>query len=113
MSANIRVVNLSGDVTISSVKRYADQILEILDGKASVLLSLSQATDIDLAGVQLLYAARRCAESRKKELDLTGPVSEPIARRLYRSGFTESMVYDGLELGRQLHGFAESAAPDA
>jgi anti-anti-sigma regulatory factor len=86
-------------------------LLEALETKEpTVLVSLTQAVDIDLFGVQLLYAARRHAERTGREFHLTGAVPEAIARRLYESGFVASVVRDGKELDRLLHEFHTDSA---
>ncbi|TVR70179.1 MAG: STAS domain-containing protein [Spirochaetaceae bacterium] len=113
MSSNVKVVNLTGSVTVSSVDALAGQIRDSVAEKEMVLLSLSQATEIDLAGVQLLYAARRYAVGQGKALHITGAVPMPVAQRLLRCGFTEELIQDGRALDEGLHGFSEGTVPDA
>ena len=113
MSAKIKVVNLVGNVNLSALESLAEEIRASLAERETVLLSLSQAADIDLGGIQLLYAARRYAEKQGKSLHITGSIPETVARRLHRGGFTEDLLLDGRELDERMHGFNEGKAPDA
>jgi ABC-type transporter Mla MlaB component len=119
MSANVKVVNLEGSITLPSIERHRTLLREQVDASPVVLVSLSRSEEIDLAGVQLLYAARRYASSLNHELHITGSVPESIADRLFRSGFTPALIRDGKELDNDLHEFdiagvgQEEDAPDA
>lgn len=107
MSDKIKVVNLVGEVVLSTVADNKARVEEALGERSKVFASLTQVEDIDLFGVQLLYAARRYAERVGKEFHLTGEVSERVARRLHETGFVETVVRDGRELDRQLHEFGQ------
>ncbi|MDA3948878.1 MAG: STAS domain-containing protein [Spirochaeta sp.] len=105
MSTKVSVVNLHGHVTVSAVPEFQELLRARIDTTALVVASLSQAEEIDLAGVQLLYSARRYAAAQGKRFELTGSVPEAIAERLFHGGFVSSIVRDGKELNRQLHEF--------
>lgn len=105
MSTKVKVVNLQGSVTLSTVESLSQMLRDSIDEKPMVLASLSQTEDIDLAGVQLLYAARRYARAAGKAFHLTGSVPEVIAMRLFRSGFVSSVIRDGKQLDEELHEF--------
>ncbi|MEX2443667.1 MAG: STAS domain-containing protein [Alkalispirochaeta sp.] len=105
MSEKIKVVNLVGEVVLSTVADHRTRIRNALDERATVFASLTRVEEIDLYGVQMLYAARRYAERVGKEFHLTGDVPELVARRLHETGFVESVVRDGRELDRRLHEF--------
>jgi anti-anti-sigma regulatory factor len=111
MSIKVKVVNLTGEIVLAELPDHRAQLLNAFAAREStVLVSLTQATDIDLFGVQLLYAARRQAERVGREFHLTGAVPEAIARRLYESGFVASIVRDGQDLDRLLHEFQTDSA---
>lgn len=105
MSTKVKVVNLAGSVTLSTVPDLKEKLLSSIDEKPLVYASLSQAEEIDLSGIQLLYAARRYALSKGKEFHLTGAVPETIAERLFRSGFISRLAREGKELDEGLHEF--------
>lgn len=105
MSAKVTVVNLSGRVTLPNVAEFQKNLQESIDKKPLVYASLSQTEEIDLSGIQLLYAARRYASERGTDFHLIGSVPESIAERLYRTGFISQIVRDGKELESALHEF--------
>lgn len=105
MSTKVSVVNLYGHVTVSAVPEFQKLLQARIDSTALVVASLSQAEEIDLAGVQLLYSARRYAALQGKRFELTGSVPEVIANRLFHGGFVSAVVLDGKELNKQLHEF--------
>ncbi|MFP4211689.1 MAG: lipid asymmetry maintenance protein MlaB [Alkalispirochaeta sp.] len=109
MSANVKIVNLGGRITLPRIEEINTLLKDEIDASPAVLVSLSRAEEIDLAGVQLLYAARRYANSRERTMHITGTVPEAIAERLYRSGFTSSIIRDGKELDENLHEFDVTA----
>lgn len=113
MSDKIKVVNLVGEVVLSTVSAHRTQIEEALQERSTVLASLSQVEDIDLFGVQLLYAARRYAERSNKEFHLSGEVPELVARRLHETGFVDMVIRDGRELDRSLHEFGAAPQEDS
>lgn len=113
MSTKVKVVNLSGEVVLSTLEEHRARIVAALNERSTVLASLSQTEDIDLFGVQLLYAARRYADQKGREFHLTGEVPEPVARRLYETGFSGSVLRDGRELDQQLHEFGTKVNNDA
>lgn len=98
MTSKIQVVNLNGDVTIARATELRATILEALEQKETVLAGLGQATDIDLAGIQLLYAAKRFARSVGRQFHLTGTVPDIIADRLFRAGVITEKAHNGKEL---------------
>ncbi|WP_159438726.1 STAS domain-containing protein [Alkalispirochaeta americana] len=108
MSSNVKVVNLVGAVTLTTVEARAEEIRQAFETVPMVLISLSQADEIDLAGIQLLYGARRYAEAQGKELHITGAVPDQVARRLYQGGFIAEMVREGRQLDQTLSGFAKT-----
>ncbi len=98
---------------LSTVPAHQARIEEAFQERSTVLASLSQVEDIDLFGVQLLYAARRYAERSKKEFHLTGEVPELVARRLHETGFVDTVIRDGRELDRSLHEFGSVRQEDS
>lgn len=106
MSGNVKVVNLVGAVTLRTVTARASEIRQAFEEVSMVLVSLSQATEIDLAGIQLLYGARRYADSQGKDFHITGAVPDQIAQRLCRSGFIPEPLREGRQLDQALAGFS-------
>tara|TARA_B100000614_G_C14431349_1_gene446267 strand:- start:203 stop:550 length:348 start_codon:yes stop_codon:yes gene_type:complete len=113
MSTKVKVVSLTGEVVLSTLHEHRTQIAAALEERSLVLLSLGLVEEIDLYGVQLLYAARRHADGVGRELHLTGDVPEHVARRLYEGGFVSAVVRDGRELETALHEFGDAGSDDS
>ena len=113
MSTKVKIVNIEGDVILSNTEAISTLLKDAIDEKPMVLVSLSQTNDIDLAGIQTIYAARRYAIKKKRSFHVTGAIPELIARRLYQSGFTSEICLDGRELDTNLTEFEGDGVSDA
>jgi|GEM_PF-1305907 len=113
MSTKVKVVNIDGEITLPHAESVAQTIQKALDEKPMVLLSLSQARDIDLAGIQVIYAARRYAQKKDRSFHITGAVPETIARRLHQAGFSHGIYLDGRDLDARLVEFGSSEVSHA
>lgn len=72
-----------------------EAILKSLNENESITLSISQETDLDIAGIQLIIAARNYARDTSKKLSLSAPISGRQLGVLERAGFlTEMPVED-------------------
>lgn len=109
MSTTVKVVNLAGELVRSTVEAQRETLREAIDSQPRVLASLTQVEDIDLYGVQLLYAARAYADRQDRGFALTGDVTERVAVRLYESGFVSSILRDGPSLDAALHGYGAAS----
>jgi anti-anti-sigma factor len=89
------IVNLSGALTIERASALRDEISTALAKADNVLLSLSLVEELDLACLQVFYAAKKSASSRGKELHFVGTVPSRVVKRLAACGL--------------LHGAAASA----
>lgn len=68
----IRHVALSGEVTVFNANAVRDQLLGALKETGDLDVDLSEVTEIDTAGVQLILAARREAKARSKAVRFSG-----------------------------------------
>lgn len=71
-SNDVQHMQLSGEVTVFSAAAVRHQLLAALDDTRDVDVDLSQVTEIDTAGVQLIVAAKREAAARHKDLHFSG-----------------------------------------
>lgn len=104
MSTNVRVINFTGDVTLPTVGTLAGTAQQALQEVPMVLVSLSQASDIDLAGIQMIIALKRYARAEGKSVHLTGAVPDTVAARFVAGGFIPAPVRDGREMDQHLEG---------
>lgn len=66
------ILRLSGDFILSQADEVRELLLDALSGCREVEIDLSQISDMDSAGLQLLIMAKRWAAAGQKNLRLTG-----------------------------------------
>lgn len=83
------MVQLSGELTLQAIGDAHRDLLEAARSAAAMLIRVPADATVDLAGVQLLDAARRSARS-----DLTVALAEPaeggLLETLRRGGFLQT-----------------------
>ncbi|MGE5467580.1 MAG: lipid asymmetry maintenance protein MlaB [Ignavibacteria bacterium] len=72
VQSDIQHMALAGEVTVFNAGDVRQKLLAALNGTDDVDVDLSQVTEIDTAGVQLIVAAKREAAERNKELHFSG-----------------------------------------
>lgn len=82
-----KILNPSGSLMIDRAASFASELSAALASTPRLLISLSGIEDLDLACLQVLYAARRSAAAAGKELHFVGTVSSRVVRRLAAAGF--------------------------
>lgn len=65
-------IEIKGELSIYTVAALRSQLLDALDGAAEVDVDLSEVSEIDSAGMQLMVAAKREAALRDKALRFSG-----------------------------------------
>ncbi len=87
MSAAPRLA-LRGALTISTCESTLQTVREALGGGEAVVLDCSEATEVDLSLLQILFAAQQEAARSGKRIGLSAPPSHALAEALRRCGFT-------------------------
>ncbi|HOX32152.1 MAG TPA: STAS domain-containing protein [Spirochaetales bacterium] len=82
------IVKPSGSLMVDKAAPLRDELLAALDASDAIILDLSLVEDIDLACLQVLYAAARSASARAKRLRFQGTVPARVAKRLAASGLS-------------------------
>jgi anti-anti-sigma regulatory factor len=100
-----KIVNLNGSLTVDRSAALKDEILSALCGSDNVLLSISLVEDLDLACLQVFYAAKTFAALNGKELHFLGSVPSRIAQRLVHCGFLSGVSEHAEEFESALVGF--------
>lgn len=80
-------VSLSGIGSIRHIVQYHEVLREGLSAGTDLVLDLAGIEDPDLAFIQLIFAARRCAQERGLSFTLSHPAPAPILQTLERGGF--------------------------
>ncbi len=105
-SLDMRVVTLPVSCTVEYVADVRNEILEAFQQSSTVLLSVSQIERVDLAGIHLLYSAKREAVRRGHRLLLSGDVPEALGAALVTGGFCVQVPHGAPELEALLLEFA-------
>lgn len=87
MIDNEKTLNLGGPLIIDRAAPLKAELTEALSENKKVFLDISQAEDLDLSCLQVIYAARRSAAASGKELHFIGTIPLRIVNRLAASGF--------------------------
>jgi anti-anti-sigma factor len=85
-SEALRVIRLEGPIDIGCAAELKQILLQALESKDEVSVSMESATDLDVTAMQLLWAAAREANVSGVELTLTGPVPEGISISIANAG---------------------------
>jgi anti-anti-sigma regulatory factor len=104
---SIKILSYDGTVGIEKAKDIKNDIIEMLDKYKIVTVNMSRIQTIDLAFIQILYAARREAGTRKKEFHISGTLSEPVKDAFLVGGFCKEVGDDAQTLEKQLFEFSQ------
>lgn len=85
-TATLRVV-LRGNLTLANCEHAHHAVVDGLATADAVDIDCSDAAEIDLSFLQILFAAQREAEKSGKRIALAAPPSGPLAEALERCGF--------------------------
>lgn len=72
------IVKWTGTAGIESAKKLQTELQKAINGNQEVFLDLSELEDIDLAGIQIILAAHKEAESRQKTFLLKSQIPQAI-----------------------------------
>ena len=77
---------LSGELTIQNATSLKESLLDALNDVETCELDLTDVSQIDLAGIQVLFAAHKSALNRKKSLSFSGECPELLREAVVTSG---------------------------
>jgi anti-anti-sigma regulatory factor len=80
------VLTFSGPATIASCHDIHARLLAALEADGDVAVECSGISEMDISFVQMLLAARRSAEARRKRLTLASPAQGVLLETLSRAG---------------------------
>lgn len=80
------VLNPSGAMIVDRASAFRNELSDALRSSHAIAVDLSLVEELDLACLQVLYAARRAATAAGKELHLSGTISPRVAKRLSAVG---------------------------
>jgi anti-anti-sigma regulatory factor len=98
MRAEEQIVSFTGFVNLSQLDGAVKELSRALKKKKPVTISFSEVTDIDLAGIQVLFAARKYSESHGGTMKLGGTIASSVSDRFQTAGFIDHPVTTGDDL---------------
>lgn len=72
------IVKWTGTAGIESAKKLQTELQKAINANQEIYLDLSELEDIDLAGIQLIIAAKKEAEASQKNFLLKGQIPQAI-----------------------------------
>jgi len=81
------VLSLTGSLTTPRAEAVHSEALAALNGHASVAIDCANASEMDVAFIQILVAAQRLAVKSGKTVGLAAPPAGVLAETLKRCGF--------------------------
>jgi anti-anti-sigma regulatory factor len=93
------VVRLAESVSLGSVAELHKLLIAALDSNRSIAIDLEAATELDVAGIQLLYAAWQAAEKAGVSVSVEGSVPRAVKNAFRDAGLDPFHVANGSEGG--------------
>jgi anti-anti-sigma factor len=85
---NTITIVLDGELAIQRAQQLKETLLAQLREGKSIDLDLTNATAIDVTGLQLFCSAHRTAKKGGRELRIASPLPAAIAQTVQTAGFT-------------------------
>jgi anti-anti-sigma factor len=86
------VLHLSGDINVAGSADLKQLLVQAFSTRKAVQLDFSTATTLDIAAIQLFWAAARKAEKTGTALTVLGTVPETIQSDVRDAGFAQFPV---------------------
>jgi anti-anti-sigma regulatory factor len=86
----VRIIRLTGNLTISRADEMKSMLLESLEGVEHIEIDLSSVEEADLACLQLLCSAHRTSKRLGKVLKLCDGASGSFKQAVRRAGYARS-----------------------
>ena len=80
-------VVLRDSLTTATSEETHRTLASALNAADAIVIDCTEASEVDVSFLQILYAARRSAESAGKRIALSAPPSGPLDEALRRCGF--------------------------
>lgn len=80
-------LTVNQDMTIINVVGLKEKFEKALNSASTIELTIKNVHVIDLAGLQLIYALKKEADKKNKELKINFELEEKLLRAINMSGF--------------------------
>ncbi len=86
-NSNTGTLVIEGEITVQNATEIKTLLLDALEKTDTCFIDLQQITQIDLSGIQLLYAAKNYATNSNKDFKITGDCPVHMLETIKESGF--------------------------
>ena len=93
-----KLISIKGPMSIYEVREIYGDLLKSFDEDGEIILDLSEVTSCDVAGIQLLYSAKRTAKETGKGFSLSG-VSSAVLEAAGGAGIELEISEGNMEEG--------------
>ena len=91
-----------GDIYIDRAADFRNELLKAFDKYDEIHLSLEKVADLDIAGIQLIFASHKEALLRNKTFVITGTINPTLERELRRHGLSVETFKTGIAFKNQI-----------
>ena len=91
------LIQLSDSITLGSAAELHRVLVDALGSSPSVAIDLERASELDVAAIQLLYAAWQAAKKSSVPLTLEGAVPAAVKNAFLEAGLDPFGVITGVE----------------
>ncbi len=103
--SNPTVIELRGNIGIGAMRELADAFRDALARPGDVHVAFADVEDLELPGVQLVYAVALEAARAGRRMVFSGTINQKISGKLFCAGFIPAPVDDATGLETRLVGF--------
>jgi len=100
--SNSGTLLVEGDMTINHISTLKDRLVEAFENADQVIVDVSAATSVDVAGVQLLCACQRFSSGRGKKMCLRVGDNDEFLQFLDDVGFSQDFICSHGDTGQCL-----------
>lgn len=99
---NSGTLQVEGDMTINHISTLKDRLVEAFENADQVVVDVSAATSVDVAGIQLLCACHRFSKGRGKKMCLQVGENGDFLQFLDEVGFSQDFICSHGDTGKCL-----------
>ncbi len=88
------IVNLPDEFQISMINERYKELVEVINEERPVVVDMSQVSNVDYAGLQLIYSLMRSCEEKELDFSITN-ASPVIVQKIDLCGLTQDLLKEG------------------
>ncbi|MDR2898512.1 MAG: STAS domain-containing protein [Spirochaetaceae bacterium] len=103
MMAKSATISWKGFLSVNNAEAIKEELEKKLSKDDSLTIDISNADDIDVSIIQLMYAAFKEAAALQKKLSITGTFKPDVRRCLYVCGIIENDAMPDADIAAKLN----------